>query len=116
MLVRGRFSVGAAAVIDGLIFGVIHYQACDPNAASCNAAEGLLLVPPLSVLGIIFCLVYERTGSLYPAIAMHAFNNAIAFAVQADGWAVSIVVGPLVIAGCLLVPARLGASRRARVA
>lgn len=113
---RGRFSVGVAALIDGLIFGVIHYQACEPDAASCNAAEGLLLVPPLAVLGIIFCFVYERTGSLFPAIAMHAFNNAIAFAVQADGWAVSIVVGPLVIAACVVVPARFGVSRRPRMA
>jgi uncharacterized protein len=113
---RGHFSLIVAALIDGLIFGAIHYQACEADAASCNAAEGLLLVPPLAVLGLIFCLVYERTGSLFPVIAMHTFNNALAFAVQADGWAVSIVVGPLVIAGCVLVPRRLGASRRARLA
>jgi uncharacterized protein len=113
---RGRFSIVVAALIDGLIFGLIHYQACEPDAKSCNAAEGLLLVPPLAALGLIFCLVYEQTGSLFPAIAMHAFNNAIAFAFQADGWAVSIVVGPLVIAACVIVPARLGASRRPRLA
>jgi uncharacterized protein len=113
---RGRFSVVVAALINGLIFGLIHYQACDPDARSCSAAEGLLLVPPLAVLGMIFCLVYERTGSLFPAIAMHTFNNALAFAVQADGWAVSVVVGPIVIAACVLVPRQLGASRRPRMA
>ena len=113
---RGRFPIVVAAVIDGLIFGVIHYQPCETGAASCNAADGLLLVPPLALLGLIFCLVYEKTGSLFPAIAMHAFNNALAFAVQADGWPVSVVVGPLVIAACVFVPARLGASRRTRMA
>jgi len=113
---RGRFSIIVAALIDGLIFGLIHYQACEPDAASCNAAEGLLLVPPLAVLGMVFCLVYERTGSLFPAIALHALNNALAFGVQADGWAVSAVMGPLMLAGCVLVPKRLGAPRRPRMA
>ena len=51
------------------------------------SAEALLILPPLALLGFIFCLVYERTGSLYPVIALHAFNNTIAFGVQADdGW------------------------------
>ena len=35
------------------------------------------------VLGVIFCLVYEKTGSLWPVVAMHALNNSIAYAVQA---------------------------------
>ena len=32
----------------------------------------------------MFCLVYERTGSLYPVIALHALNNAIAFGVTIE--------------------------------
>ena len=56
-------------------------------------------MPPLAVLGMVFCLVYERTGSLFPVIALHALNNALAFGVQADGWAVSAVMGPLMLAG-----------------
>jgi uncharacterized protein len=105
---RGSFPVAVAALIDGLIFGVIHYQACDEGAASCSATDGLLLIPPLALLGLVFCLVYERTGSLFPTIALHALNNAIAFGVQADGWAVSVVVGPVMLAGCVLAPAWLG--------
>jgi membrane protease YdiL (CAAX protease family) len=92
---RTRFSVAAAAIIDGLVFGLIHFE---------GGTDGLLLVPPLAVLGIVFCLVYERTRSLYPVIALHSLNNSIAYAAQADGGAVSLVFGPLMIAACALVP------------
>ena len=53
----------------------------------------------------MYCLVYERTGSLFPVIGLHAFNNALAYAVQADdGWQVSVVAGPLMLAAVALVP------------
>lgn len=98
---RSRFPVLAAASIDGLVFGLIHYNF--------EGAEALLLLPPLAVLGFLFCLVFEKTGSLFPVIGMHAFNNAIAYAAQADGgWRVSVVVGPLVLAACVLAPRFLG--------
>jgi membrane protease YdiL (CAAX protease family) len=94
---RSRFPIVLAALMDGLLFGVIHFNF--------EGADGLLILPPLALLGFIFCLVYERTGSLYPVIGMHAFNNSLAYAVQADdGWQVSVVVGPLVLAACALVP------------
>ena len=95
---RTRFSVWLAATIDGVVFGLIHYDFE-------LGAEGLLLLPPLALLGLIFCLVYERTGSLFPVIGMHAFNNAVAYAAQADGgWQVSVVAGPLAIAACIAAP------------
>jgi membrane protease YdiL (CAAX protease family) len=94
---RGRFGVLVAAVIDGVVFGLIHWDF--------KGADSLLILPPLMVLGVIFCLVYERTGSLWPVVAMHTFNNAVAYAVQADGgWQVSVVVGPLMIAAAMLAP------------
>lgn len=94
---RSRFPVVGAALMDGVLFGVIHFNF--------DGAEGLLILPPLALLGFIFCLVYEKTGSLYPVIGMHAFNNALAYAVQADdGWQVSVVVGPLVLVACAVVP------------
>jgi CAAX protease family protein len=97
---RTRFPVISAAAIDGALFGVIHYDF--------SGADALLILPPLGVLGFIFCLVYERTGSLYPTIALHALNNTIAYGVQADAWGVSAVLGPLVIAACVLVPRVVG--------
>ena len=94
---RSRFSIVVAALMDGLLFGVIHFNF--------EGADGLLILPPLALLGFIFCLVYEKTGSLYPVIGMHAFNNSLAYAVQADdGWQVSVVLGPLVLVACALVP------------
>lgn len=94
---RSRFSIAAAAITDGLLFGVIHYNF--------EGADALLLLPPLALLGVIFCLVYEKTGSLFPVIGMHAFNNCVAYAAQADGgWQVSLAVGPLVLAACMLAP------------
>jgi uncharacterized protein len=98
---RGRFTVIAAAAIDGVLFGIIHWD---------FTVDGLLILPPLAALGFVFCLVLERTGSLYPVIALHALNNSLAFGSQAEGWEVSAVFGPLMLLACVLVP-RLGRSR-----
>jgi membrane protease YdiL (CAAX protease family) len=92
---RTKFSVAIAASMNGLLFGLIHFE---------GGTDGLLIVPPLAVLGVVFCLVYERTGSLFPVIALHSLNNAIAYAAQADGGAVSLVLGPSMIAACALAP------------
>ena len=93
---RSRFSIWAAAAIDGGLFGIIHFDF--------SGAEALLILPPLALLGFIFCLVLERTGSLYPVIALHAINNTIAYGVQAETWEVPVVLGPLMIAACCLAP------------
>lgn len=93
---RTRFGVWAAASLDGVVFGLIHYSGSDTWS----------ILPPLAFLGLVFCLLYERTGSLYPVIALHAFNNAIALSVATDsgGAAASAVVGTLVVAGCVVAP------------
>jgi hypothetical protein len=85
-----------AALIDGVLFGVIHWDL--------SSADGLLIIPPLAALGFMFCLVYERTGSLYPVIALHAFNNAIAFGVTVDDASVSLVFGSLMLVACTVAP------------
>jgi membrane protease YdiL (CAAX protease family) len=93
---RSRYSVLVAALIDGLVFGVIHWDL--------STVDGLLIVPPLAALGFTFCLVYERTGTLYPVIALHAINNAIAFGVTVEDASVSLVLGPLMLLACAVVP------------
>ena len=93
---RSRFSILVAALINGALFGVIHFDF--------SSSDALLILPPLAALGFMFCLVYEKTGSLYPVIALHAFNNALAFGIQAEGWEVSAVLGPLMLVACVLVP------------
>jgi membrane protease YdiL (CAAX protease family) len=88
---RTRMNWVWAALVCGTVFGVIH------------AATGPEAIPVLIVLGAIFCVVREKTGSLYPVIAMHAVNNTIAYAGQSDvapGIAVGLGVAMLaVIAG-----------------
>ena len=93
---RSRYSVLGAALVDGLLFGAIHWDF--------STADGLLIIPPLTALGVIFCLVYERTGSLYPVIALHALNNAIAFAVTVEDASASLLLGPLMLLACTVAP------------
>jgi membrane protease YdiL (CAAX protease family) len=93
---RSRYSVLVAAAIDGLLFGVIHYDF--------SGADALLILPPLGALGFMFCLVYERTGSIYPVIGLHALNNAIAFGVTVEDASVSLILGPLMLLACATVP------------
>ena len=63
---RGRFGVAAGAIGSGLLFGVVHLEA--------PVQMGLL-----AILGVILALLFQRTGSLWPCILVHATNNAFAF-------------------------------------
>ena len=94
---RNRFSVAGASAVIALIFGSIHYSGPDT----------LALLPVLALLGVIFCLLYEWTGSLYPVIALHAINNAAAFAVSDQGGAaLGAAVGVVVVAACAVAGIR----------
>jgi membrane protease YdiL (CAAX protease family) len=63
---RERVPRFAAALIGGLIFGGLH------------ALTGLSAVPPLMVFGVVLCLLYEKTGAIWPGIALHMLNNTFA--------------------------------------
>jgi membrane protease YdiL (CAAX protease family) len=90
---RTRLGVALSALLCGGVFGVIH------------AGSGIEAVPILIALGIIFCLVREKTGSLYPCIAMHAVNNTFAYIGQADAAPeVAAAFGATMLAACALVP------------
>jgi membrane protease YdiL (CAAX protease family) len=90
-VLRERLPFWPAAVIDGVLFGFAH--------------GSLVIVPVLAALGITFCYVYERTGSIFPTIALHSLNNAIAFGTQTD-WGVALAAGALVLTGCAYGVAR----------
>ena len=64
---RNGVGVWGAAAASGLIFGVIHFK-----------PEFFI---PLAGLGVLLALLFEKTNSLWPCIAVHATNNALAFAV-----------------------------------
>jgi membrane protease YdiL (CAAX protease family) len=85
---RNWRGVWPAAVITGLVFGAIHVG---------SAPVGFLV--PLAFFGFLLCLLYHRTRSLYPCMALHCVNNSIAFGVgEKWGWQI-----PLVLAGSLAV-------------
>ena len=87
-----------AAVITGMLFGAVHV----------GSAPAVDLVP-LAVLGMILCAVRQITGSLYPGIVMHLFNNAIALVVNA-GWSFAafcgVFLGSLALGAALLALAQ----------
>ena len=60
-----------AAAISAGIWGLFHYTGPD--------AWGVVL--QLAVFGVVLAWLYERTGSLWPPIVLHVFNNALAFAI-----------------------------------
>jgi membrane protease YdiL (CAAX protease family) len=79
-----------AAVLTGLLFGVIHV----------GSAPAVDLVP-LAVFGMLLCGLRQLTGSLYPGIALHSLNNSAALVVNA-GWSFAAFVGVLVASLSLL--------------
>jgi membrane protease YdiL (CAAX protease family) len=58
-----------AALLVGVVFGLVHA----PGAP-------LLGVAVLAVFGIALCVLYVRTGSIIPCMALHAIHNSISFA------------------------------------
>jgi uncharacterized protein len=90
---RSRFGLLVAAGIDGLVFGGIHY----------TYPKTLSLLPILAVLGFIFCVLYEFTGTLLAPIALHAINNGIAYASTVHSAAgLSVGLAAAVVAACVL--------------
>jgi membrane protease YdiL (CAAX protease family) len=95
---RTRLRVPAAASIDGVVFGALHFEGFDTALA----------LPVIALYGAVACLVYEHTGSLFSVIAIHAAFNTLANSLSGGGVAVSVVVGVTVVVACVLVPRRLG--------
>ncbi len=78
---RNAMGAWLAAVLVGSGFGAIHYSGPD--------SIGVLV--PLAVLGAIFCLLYEWTGSLWTPIALHIANNALAVGATSEQEAAPVV-------------------------
>lgn len=90
---RSSLGIWTAALIAGGVFGAIHIF------------TGWEAVPVLAALGIALCLVYERTGSLYPCIGLHAINNTLAYAVTTDASpALAAAFGAPMVLACVMVP------------
>jgi membrane protease YdiL (CAAX protease family) len=96
---RNRLPVLPAALIVGVVFGLGHTQ------------YPLLERPQQAVFGIIACLLYERTGSLLPGIALHMLIDASAFELALTGTA-WIVPSVFLVGGVVFL---YGAPRATRV-
>jgi membrane protease YdiL (CAAX protease family) len=72
-----------AAIGTGIVFGAIHGSSADP---------AFLL--PLAFFGFVLCLIYAKTRSLYPCIALHCANNSVAFGTsQHWTWQIAVLFG-----------------------
>jgi membrane protease YdiL (CAAX protease family) len=85
-----------AAVLTAILFGLAHT----------GSASSQYLIP-LGFLGFVLCLVRWRTGSLYPCMALHSANNALALGYNQLGWNAAEILG-LVLASWLLITAVTG--------
>jgi hypothetical protein len=85
-----RLGLWPAALLTGLAFGVVHV-----------AGSPVAFILPLALLGTLLCLLRERTGSLYPGIALHCINNSVALS-SSEHWSwqvpVVLVAAPATIA------------------
>ncbi len=86
--VRNRLSLWPAVLIAGSLFGLIHIF-----------AYPLSTIPVKIAFGVLMCLLYERTGSLLPGIAVHSFVDGTAadVAVTGNSYAALVVYGTLLL-------------------
>ena len=79
-----------AALLTGLTFGIVHVF-----------GSPIAFIVPLALLGAGLCLIREKTGSLYPGIALHCLNNSVAMC-SSEHWSwqvpVVLVLAPATIA------------------
>jgi uncharacterized protein len=87
-----------AALLTGLMFGLVHVL-----------GSPIAFILPLAFLGAALCFIREKTGSLYPGIALHCVNNTIALSSN-QGWdwqvPVALVASLAAIAGLVWLGVR----------
>jgi uncharacterized protein len=91
---RNRLPVAPAALVAGLMFGLVHIT-----------GYPLITLPVKAAFGVLACLLYERTGSILPGIALHSFVDAsgVDLSLTGNDFVVLIVFGSL--AGVILLRA-----------
>lgn len=81
-VLRERIGVTWGVVVAGSAFGLVHL-----------GGSPIETVGVLAAFGILLCLLYQRTGSLLPSIALHAINNSISFAATKSlPWAGAVLI------------------------
>ena len=94
---RSRLALWPAVLVSSAVFGLMHWVGGDPFASAA----------PRAIFGVVVCLLLERTGSLYPGMAMHATLNASVLAWVAPGAAwVPGIAEILAIIACVALSVR----------
>lgn len=88
---RNRMAIAPAALVAGVLFGLVHI-----------GGYPLVTLPVKAVFGVIACLLYERTGSLLPGIALHSMIDASGVEAALTG-SVGIALGGFAMLGLLLL-------------
>jgi membrane protease YdiL (CAAX protease family) len=88
-----------AALLTGLTFGIVHVF-----------GSPIAFIVPLALLGTALCFIREKTGSLYPGIALHCINNSVAMA-SSEHWSwqvpIVLVLAPAAIVALIWLGLRL---------
>ncbi len=69
---RRHYTPLRAAILSGLVFGLFHFA--------------IFRIIPTAYLGVMLAGATILSGSIYPAMAWHALNNALALAAGRAGW------------------------------
>ena len=98
IVVGGRdLGTWVAAAITGILFGLAHT----------GSASSQYLVP-LGFLGFVLCLLRWKTGSLYPCMALHSINNALALGISQLHWSageiLALIAASVVVIAGITVP------------
>jgi membrane protease YdiL (CAAX protease family) len=97
VVIAGReLGTWAAAIVTGILFGLAHTGSANPE-----------YLVPLGFLGFVLCLVRWRTGSLYPCMALHSFNNSLALGLNELKWNAPEILG-LMFASLVVIAAVTG--------
>jgi membrane protease YdiL (CAAX protease family) len=87
---RNRFTLLPASVMVGVMFALVHTE------------YRLAFLPELATYGVMACMLYECTGSLFPVIAINVYLDAGAFEQALTGTTVIVFWGfVLIVAGLL---------------
>ncbi len=88
-----------AALLTGLAFGTVHVF-----------GSPIAFIVPLALLGVALCFIREKTGSLYPGIALHCLNNSVAMC-SSEHWSwqvpLVLVLAPVAIVVLIWLGLRL---------
>jgi membrane protease YdiL (CAAX protease family) len=62
-----RWGVAVAVGVSAIVFGLFHGVS--------------IVLPAAMLLGVVTALIYEKSGSIWPAVMVHVVNNTIVFAI-----------------------------------